>query len=125
MTILNLGENKLSSNEWYNLGDDYYKAKNYSQAFYCYEQALKLNPKHFSSLYSLGWMYEYGQSVAIKFSVAAKYYRQAIENGYADAQKDLNRLFDRETISGDELNSVGVMYHSGDGVIKDYEKALI
>jgi len=54
-------------------------------------------------------MYHEGQGVEVDYNIALEWYLKAAEQGYAMAQ-----------------NSVGVMYHLGEGVVEeDVQKAVL
>ena len=73
-------ENAIEKNQkfyqaYYNLGDYYYKDKNYERAIYYYKQAVKYNKKFDYGYYNLGCVYlEKGQ-----FNDARKSFEKAIE----------------------------------------------
>ena len=57
-------------------------------------------------------MYAKGEGVAKDAGAAVRWYRQAAEQGYADAQYNLGVMY------------LGVMYHQGEGVLKDAAEAV-
>ncbi len=99
-------------------------AQNYTDARQWYEKAKEKGSGY--AYKRMGIFYEKGLGGVTKNLVtAAKNYRQAIEMGHAGAQADLDQLFASEEISANDLNSVGVIYHNGDGVKKDFAKAKL
>ncbi|MEM8649582.1 MAG: tetratricopeptide repeat protein, partial [Pseudomonadota bacterium] len=72
----------------------YYKGwgvkKSHAKAFDLFKAAADKNDGY--SLYFLGFMYEKGRGVEQSRQKAIRYYQRAIENGYPNAQKGLNRL---------------------------------
>ena len=65
----------------------------------------------------LGLIYSYDYGVPKDYVKAAQCYQQAIDRGYANAQKDLDRLLLTPDISAENLNTIGVMYIYAKGVI--------
>ena len=73
---------------------------------------------------NLGLFYEFGLGGINKnVALAVKCYRQAVENGYPDAQADINRVLNNPMLSAIDLNDIGTLYHNGDGVKQDHAKA--
>ena len=54
----------------------------------------------------LGFMYKYGEGVAMDYKQAAHWFKKAAEQGDVEAQRVL-----------------GIMYYNGDGIAKDYKQA--
>ena len=150
--------------QWNNLGRDYYFARNGKEQDYvlaraCYEQALKLNPKHISSLVLLCLIYEQGKGVDQDIAKAMSYcesaglgksyyfkilflkknnpeikdadqwnnlgedYYNGKEQDYVLARGCYDQALKLNIEHRDSNYRLATIYHSGQGVIVDYEKA--
>lgn len=118
----------ISATELNSIGNIYYNglhgiSRNYSKAKICFEKAI-LKDRNFGCAYgNLGLFYEYGREVGINSVTAIKYYQQAIDRGYANAQKGLGRVFTKDNISSDSQNRIGDMYRTGVCVQKNFVEA--
>lgn len=112
-----------------------------------YERAIAIDNNLAAAYRNLGVIYENGWSRCNcgcyhggrDLVIAARYYQQALDRGDPSAQRDLDQVFNSvdifepddyggyrikiEGITEAELNSVAIMYHNGDGVIRDFGKA--
>ena len=117
--------NLKSAFDWWNLGTNYlyYGQPRVLEAQTCFEQAIKIDPKHGKSLHLLGTIFEKHKSNGLV--TAAKYYQRADEAGWSSKQ-DLERIFSSNTTSAPDLNGIGAMYHSADGkdgISRSYQQA--
>jgi len=100
------------------------RAEYYVQALKWYEKA-KAKAKEFAFAYrNIGLLYEDGLGVPKNYLEAAKHYQQAIDRGCAFAQQDLDRLFNKQDISSEGLNLIGLMYGNALEISKNYTQAL-
>ena len=91
--------------EWSRKGDDYYDAKNYSEALRLYLAAAE---KGVTKNYNrIGYMYRNGEGTQVDCTKAVYWYRRSADNGFDVAQRNL-----------------GTMYGSGLGVAQDYKEAM-
>lgn len=75
--------------------------------------ALAIAKNNAAAYQAVGLLYEYGGHYQQNFIIAAKHYQQAIERGYVEAQTDLDHIFNRADISGEQLYCIGFMYIEG------------
>lgn len=71
-----------SAQSWYDLAEDHYLGRNTKKQSYvlariCYELTIKSDPNHINSLYSLGWLYQYGEGIPTDYDKARAYYLKA------------------------------------------------
>ncbi len=73
----------LTAERWYSIGQqrDFARSGGYYFACFCYQEALKKNPKQASSLKALGVLYEEGRGVTRDLAVARVKYQAAIDHG--------------------------------------------
>ena len=93
--------------------------------------------------FNLGSMYYTGQGAHQDYAEAARWYRKAADQGYAEAQNNLGAMYgnghgvhqdDAEAVKwyrqaaeqghAEAQYNLGSMYHNGDGVREDYAEAL-
>lgn len=108
-------ENKLAQHEVqiqqqaiqdaYAEAEEYFKAKNYSQAFEKYQ--ILANQGYAPAQHKLGWLYQNGWGTQRDYSQAMQWYSRAAEQGHAGAQ-----------------SGIGMLYEEGLGVTKDLHEAL-
>jgi TPR repeat protein len=99
--ILN-NSNLTTASQWFELGSDYYHARNNKQKDYkkstiCYERALFYNPRYMDAIWFLGYIHEHGQGTLINFNKAAEYYDLLRESPLPKYKQDLKR-FERKRI---------------------------
>ncbi len=85
--------------------EEYFKAKNYSQAFEKYQ--ISANQGYAPAQHKLGWLYQNGWGTQRDYSQAMQWYSRASEQGHAGAQ-----------------SGIGMLYEEGLGVTKDLHEAL-
>ena len=95
--------------------------RNYKEARRWYQKAIERG--NAVAYRNLGVHYECGYDIEKNYPTAAKYYQQALERGHTGARKDLEDVFNSTTISREDLNSIGNMYHDAFGVERDYKEA--
>lgn len=85
----------ISAHDLNEIGIMYYKgegvAQNLERAMTWFKKASKKGSG--TATRNLGFCYEYGYFVEKDFVEAASYYRRAVEKGYAEAETDLERLY--------------------------------
>lgn len=121
--------------------------KNYRKAISWYTLSGKQG--NVDAQYRLGFLYSHGHGIPVDYIRAVKWYRRAAEQGHVLAQKDLGYLYyhhrgyPKRVIERNyqtafkwlllaaeqgELNSqfyMGTMYEKGQGITKDYVRALM
>lgn len=112
----------LSHQAWATLGYQYYygngsEQQNYGLARICFEKSLELSGSNAGSLYSLGWLYQYGQGVAINLPKARQYYQNAVINGSLDAKGQL-LIMDYSGFTEDQWRDKGEVYRLGTGGVE-------
>lgn len=116
--------------------------RSYTIAKQWYDKSLEKSEKTAAAYHNIAWLYEHGRGKGIwtNFFMAAKYYQQAIDvvdtrsietKVGEDARAALKHLREHPDMSADELNRVGVIYHTGNGIIANpliaklwYEQAI-
>jgi TPR repeat protein len=78
------------------------------QAYALLKEAMEVNPGHVKIQNNLGFLYEKGEGTEQDFAKAAEFYKQAAEQGEADAQLNL-----------------GLQFFGGKGVDQSAEQAAI
>lgn len=115
----------LSASDSNAIGMMYYNgsdvAKDYARAKIWFEKASEKGAA--AAHRNLGLFYEFGRDVPKDLVKAVKYYRQAVEKGYSGGEEDLQRVIALPDISVSDLNRIGAMYHFGEGVKIDFERA--
>ena len=95
-----------NAEEQYNLGLEYYKKQDYSEAVECFKKAAEQG--NAEAQWSLGLCYFSGGRGVTKNQVeAVKWFRKAAEQGHAEAQ-----------------NELGTCYYNGEGVKKNNTEAV-
>jgi TPR repeat protein len=102
--------------QWYAVGDNYYfgqngKPKNHPRARACYEKALRIKADQVESLYSLGWLHEYGEGVEKDVEIAKEYYLKAVESGHEDATNHFLLLDNPNFKTGGQWYELGEDYY--------------
>lgn len=126
LELLKLEDPQLESNrseDWRFAGRTSYGLDfddDYPRALICYQQALKLAPDNHEILIELGQMYERENNSNLVLAV--KYYQQALEKGNTSAQLLLDQVMQSD-LPGETANSIGVLYHNADGVVRNYQTA--
>lgn len=120
------------ADKWNELGHKYYDGKDglsedYEQALYCYDQAIKLDPK---ALRNKAILFEYGIGVKKDLDKAELLYKQAREHGHKKAATDLLKIELKKMgwsiTSGTDWYKLGLMYYQKmDGREEDREKERI
>ena len=100
----------LSAEELFYLGQDYSKGQNgkpqnYAKARYYYEKSAAMGNMY--AINDLGYMYLFGQGVAVDYAKALERFEQAAGMGNPYS-----------------VNNLGYMYENALGVARDYQKAL-
>ena len=124
----------------YDKGDEYYDAKNYTEAAKWYRKAAEQG--YADAQCDLGYLYDQGLGVTKNYTEAVKWYRKAAEQGsktaqcnlgymyeeglgvtrnYSEAMKWYRKAADQGYARGEF--SVGYLYESGKGVSQDYSEA--
>ena len=96
---------RLTPEEQYERGEQYYDEGNYTEAVKWFSKAAEQG--YADAQNNLGWCYALGEGVSIDYQKAVKWWRKAAEQGDTDAQY-----------------SLGESYEYGEGVTKDYEEAV-
>ena len=128
------------TNEWIDIGTDFYKQKRYEVAFQWYEKAAKAG--NVTGQSCLGYMYNEGVGVAKDYQESIFWYKKAAEQGDIDGQNGLGTCYQKG--EGVDINykmavywykkaaeqgsslaqfNLGVMYEHGRGVERDNIKA--
>ena len=131
------------ANECYKRGVSLWNKRKFTEAVQWFERGLQLDPNHAAQQFHLGLAYYQGLGVPqTDCTLAAIWWRKAAEQGYAEAQNNLGRLYEEgEGIEHDyagaaywyrkaaEQNHVtsqfnlAVMYELGHGVPQDLAQA--
>lgn len=85
--LLELHENEVeTADEWNELAEKYYYAANYLLAHACYLHSIDQDSTHSESLFSLGWIHEFGKGPKKNLDLAKKYYFRALTYGHSEAK---------------------------------------
>jgi TPR repeat protein len=106
-----------SSEAWQQLGEDYYKGRNgkainYTLARICYKKTIQLNARDSHSLYSLGWIYQFGRGVSIDLIRARQYYEKAAAEGHVHARIQILKI-DNSGFNSNQWFKLGKDYQNG------------
>ena len=118
----------ISGNDCSSIGWIYYAGlgviQDGSEAKKWYDKAIQKDQNKFA-YEGLGLLYENGLGVSKNLVIAAKYYQQALDldKDYVKAQEGLDRVRQNLDISGDDCNSIGAMYHNGEGISQNHFQA--
>jgi len=85
--------NREDAEQWYKRGLDLRGDESYEEACECFERGIVLNPNHAGLQYCFGYAYLHGEGVMQDFSQAAAWFREAADQGDADAQFALGELY--------------------------------
>ena len=96
---------RLSAEEWYQKGKEFYDQKKYDDAYSWLLKAAEQG--NAAAQDNLGDCYYYGRGVEQNYTEAVKWYRKAAEQGYAVAQ-----------------NILGLCYYYGRGIEQSYTEAV-
>lgn len=138
---------------WEGVSQDYQQAlswyrkaaeQGHAKAQYRLGQIFETGLVAHSSESALKWMLEKNQSVKQDHAQAMIWYRRAAEQGLANAQFNLGRMYANHKVMGHDdtqaviwyrkaaeqghvgaQNNLGTMFYNGHGVTQDYSKALI
>jgi len=108
------------------LAKEYYHAKNgrsqdHFLAHACYQQAIQLDPNYSSSLFSLGWLYAYGEGVDQDIERVIFYIRKAAKCNHKMAKFFLLLLENSERITAESWKELGEgYYHAKNGQSQDH-----
>lgn len=135
------GSNRISVEEIFTKGMDYYNSKDYTNALKCFKMVAEQGDA--IAQFNLGIMYEDGQGVSQSDTEAVKWYRKAAEQGHAKAQYNLGNMYrDGRGVSQNDTeaakwyrkaaeqrlakaqNNLGVTYKNGRGVSQNYAEAV-
>lgn len=79
-----------------------------------------------AAIRNIGMFYETGRVKSKNIVIAVERYQQAIEKGYAEARKDLQRLYtNADMLSADDLNAISMKYFYGKGIQRNYTEAFL
>ena len=98
-------ESQESAEELYAKGKKFHDNNDYARAMLYYKQAAKQN--YAPAQNAIGYLYNYGQGVALNYETALAWYYKAA------AQNNIHAI-----------NNIGLHFREGEGVAQDYKKAM-
>jgi len=97
--------------EWLKKGVEFYRQRQFDDAFRCFEVGIQLNPNHPEIQFMLGLSFDEGFVRPRNNATARAWYRKAAEQGLKEAQYNLGLLY--------------YGWDDGPGLLQNYEQAAI
>lgn len=96
---------------------------NYVEALRWYQKAIIAGSA--VAYRNLGLLFNYGYGVPRNVVTALRYYRLSLQNGYAQAQGDVDRLFNDNQMRSDDANLIGALFGNATNELPvDYVQAI-